>query len=369
MIEGLNGLLESKRQPGLPELRAFLKELLGEPKVSGRFIDEQRLRSRVYRLRFEVDGDVRSLVAKRFSLDRSQREQLVIRRWLPAVSLSQNGPPLLGVAAERRGQYVWHVYEDLGTWTLDECDLDLGRLDAVRDRGFLSSLVISPDPERIEAAVKLIAEIHTRFAGHALLGECRLYGGDLGIYFYTSSVTDAIRSLESLRPLAVDLSSERLALRDRLLQRMYKLLDEQSYRAQVIQEYGGPDTLLHGDLSIKNILVFPTETGLQARLIDWDHTGVGPVSYDLSNFLVQFPIRDRDEILDLYQEAMGQTGRCWPSVLDWNQLFDTAEFARLANSVIWPAIAVLETQAEWAFDELALVEEWFEMLEPVLPLN
>ena len=103
MIEGLDDLLESKGQPGLQELRALVLELLGGPEASGRLIDEQKLlRSRVYRLRFEVDGDVRSVVAKRFSPDRARREQLVVRRWLPAVGMSQNGPPLLGTAADHQ---------------------------------------------------------------------------------------------------------------------------------------------------------------------------------------------------------------------------------------------------------------------------
>lgn len=370
MIEGLDILLESKGQPGLSELRVIVQELLGGSEVSGRLIDEQKLlRSRVYRLRFEVEGDLRSLVVKRFSPDRAQREQLVVQRWLPAVGLAQNGSPLIAMAAERTGQYVWHVYEDLGDCTLDACTSGLACIDAVRDRGFLSSLAISPDPERIEVTVKLIAEIHARFAGHALLGECRLYGGDLGSHFYSSNVTDAIRCLESIVPPDFDLPFERLALRDRLLQRMYELLDQQSYRAQLLQEYGGADTLLHGDLSIKNTLVFPTETGLEARLIDWDHMGVGPVSYDLSNFLVQFPIQDRWRILDRYQEAMVRPEGYCLSISTWNELFETAEYARLANSVIWPAIAYLETQPDWAIDELAQLDKWFEMLEPVLPVS
>jgi hypothetical protein len=349
MIDGLDDLLESKGQPGLQELRALVLELLGGPEADGRLIDEQKLlRSRVYRLRFEIDGNVRSLVAKRFSPDRARREQLVVRRWLPVVGMSQNGPPLLGTAAERTGQYIWHVYEDLGDWTLDKGD---------------------PDDRRVRAAVELIAQIHTRFARHALLGECRASGGDLGIYFYTSCVRDAIRSLEALCSPSVDLSANQQALRDRLIDRMHKLLDEQPHRAQAMAEYGGPETLLHGDLWTTNILVLSTANGLKVRLIDWDHAGVGPISYDLSTFLLRFPVHDRRWILICYQEAVRHLDWCWPALSDLNLLFDTAECARLANSIIWPAIAASEGQAEWAFDDLASIDQWFNVLEPVIPMS
>jgi hypothetical protein len=56
-----------------------------------------------------------------------------------------------------------------------------------------------------------------------------------------------------------------------------------------------------------------------------------------------------------------------PAVRVLNTLFDTAEYARLANRVIWPALAVLDGQARWGFEELARVEQWFEEWEPVLP--
>lgn len=350
MIDGLDDLLAGKGQPGLQELRALVLELLGGPDVSGRLIDEQRLRrSRVYRLRFEVNGDVRSVVAKRFTLQRARREQLVVRRWLPAVGMSQNGPPLLGTTAERTtGQHIWHVYEDLGNWTLDKGD---------------------PDDGRVRAAVESIAQIHTRFAGHAVLGECRASGYDLGIRFFTSCVRDAIRSLEALCSPGVGLSANQQALRDRLLYRLHKLLDEQPHRAQAMAEHGGPDTLLHGDLWTKNVLVLPTANGLKVRLIDWDHAGVGPISYDLSTFLFRFPIHDRRWILACYQEAVRQLDWCLPGPSDLNLLFDTAECARLASNINWLATAASEGQAEWAFDDLAWIDQWFDMLEPVLPVR
>ena len=69
----------------------------------------------------------------------------------------------------------------------------------------------------------------------------------------------------------------------------------------------------------------------------------------------------------MYRDAVGHLGWRLPSTSDLNVLFDTAEQARLANRVIWAALAVLDGQAEWGFDELAAFEHWFEVVTPVLP--
>ncbi len=44
-------------------------------------------------------------------------------------------------------------------------------------------------------------------------------------------------------------------------------------------------------------------------------------------------------------------------------LFDTAERARYANRVIWPALALVRERAAWGFPELAEVERWFRALD------
>jgi thiamine kinase-like enzyme len=370
MIEGLANLLKNDGQTGLAELRAKIQELLGGVSVKGRLIDEEKLnRSRVYRLSFEITGNIHSFVVKRFSLDRAYREQLVIRRWLPAVGLSQSGPPLLGVAAERSGECIWHVYEDLGDCSLNKLGLDTRHSGLPCDRNFQALLEDSSDYKRLKAVIDLIAQTHMRFIRSPLIAECRQHGTDLGIHFYNSSISDAIGALESLSPPDVKLSFKHRELRDRLLHRMKKLLDDKLKRTQMMKEFGGPDTFLHGDVDLNNIMVYPTELGPQVRLIDWEHVGVGPVSYDLSNLLVQFPSQDRQGILKLYQQAMEGYGQPWPSVSVWNHLFDTAECARLANSVIWPAIAAKEGHTEWAFDELSEIDGWFEKMQSVLPLN
>jgi hypothetical protein len=348
MIEGLDRVMDQSGLRGLTELRCALEAVLGGSHSAGRVIDQQKLKRAVYRLNLAFNGRHTSVVVKYLDPNPARRNQLVSERWLPAIGLGGSSPRLLGLAADRSGSGVWHIYEDLGDGALD---------------------ARNPDPERVRMVVDLIARLHTRSAGYPLLAECRHYGDDLGHHYFVSNVRDAIRCLQALRPPEIQLSPEHRALRDRLLERMYTLLGEAPYRAQVIEDLGGPEVLLHGDLWTTNTLHVPAEDGLQARLIDWDHAGVGPASYDLSTFLYRFPPGDRRWILDWYQQAVERVGWRLPAPRELNLLFETAECARYANRAIWPAIALLRDRHEWGFDELRQVEQWFEMLGPVLPLD
>jgi hypothetical protein len=344
MIEGLEQVLGDTGQPGLAELRALLVELLGGREASGCFLEQHTPKTRgtrVFRLRFAVNHETRSLFVKRLSPEAARRNELVVKRWLPAIGLQGSGPPLLGSVAEPTGACVWHVYDDLGQHELD---------------------TRQPDRERVSAAVQLVAEMHTRFARHALLGEIRLNGGDFGIHFYESNVRDAICGLEGWQP-----TEPQRAVRDRLLERLYDLHDELPRRAQAAAEWAGPETMLHGDLWSINVFVIPSLQGVQARLIDWDHAGVGPASYDLSTFLIRFPAVHRRWVYDLYREAVGAVGWRLPEESDLNLLFETHEYARFANRIIWPAIALVMDHAEWGAEELVAIDGWFEQFEPVLP--
>jgi Ser/Thr protein kinase RdoA (MazF antagonist) len=131
-----------------------------------------------------------------------------------------------------------------------------------------------------------------------------MHGGDLGLPFFNANVRDAIRSLEALRPPAIRLTRQQESVRLSLMARLCRLFEEQPMRAQALLESGGPETLLHGDLWTMNTFVIDTPHGLQARLIDWDHAGVGPASYDLSTFLMRFPVEERSWILDRYRAAV-----------------------------------------------------------------
>src|SRR5207247_2485186 len=125
----------------------------------------------------------------------------------------------------------------------------------------------------------------------------------------------------------------------------------------------GPGTLLHGDLWTINAFVEHTAAGPRARLVDWDRVGVGPFSYDLSTFLFRFPPEQRPRILECYRQAVAAAGWRLASGSELEVLFDTAEQARYANRVIWPALALVQEHAAWGFPELAEVERWFEALD------
>ena len=344
MIDGLDNVLEGYDQPGLTQLRSLLKELLGGREAEGRVLDQQILQprsSRVFRLRFLINGQARQVIVKRLRPEIAQCSELVERRWLPAAGMTEHGPALLGSVAEPSGNCVWHVYDDLG-----HCELDTNQLNR----------------EHVSAAVELIARLHTRFARHPLLGEVRLHGGDLGIHFYETNVRDAIYALDGLQPTA-----QQTQLYQRLLQRLYDLRKELPQREQALEELGGPETLLHGDLWAINIFVIPTARGLHARLIDWDHVAVGPASYDLSTFLLRLPPQERAWVLSAYRNETSRAGWTLPSTPELNFLFETAEYARIANRIIWPAIALVQEQACWGWDALAEIDQWFENLKPVLP--
>lgn len=345
MIEGLERALEEHRQPALSELAGALKEALGT-NGPARLSDLEKLKSRIFRLRVETAGGVTSLVIKRMEPQTARRNERVIRQWLPQAGFTAITPALLGIGAERSGGCVWHVYEDIGAWMLDPT---------------------APDPARVAEAVRLIARIHARFGAHPTLAECRLDGENLGLAFFSSNVRDAVYALEALRPPNLTPNASETAVRDRLLARLHRLLDEEPLRARALADGGGPETLLHGDLWTTNTFVEPTADGYRVRLIDWDHAGVGSASYDLSTFLLRFDASFRAWILERYREA--SDGGPWhmPDVHVLNLLFETAECARYANRVIWPALALLKERVAWGFDELAAIEGWFEDLRPVLP--
>jgi hypothetical protein len=268
----------------------------------------------------------------------------VAERWLPSAGLEWACPRLYGTLHEPGGSAVWQVYEDLGDNLLDP-----GVADA-RDVG---------------GVVELIAEVHARFAAHAVLGECRRHGGELGMGFYTSEVTRAVALLRSIGSRRHGLQPEQRELADRLLGRMERLYAERHERARLLAALGGPPTLLHGDLWTTNVVIVEHADGGEPRLIDWDHAGVGSVSYDLSTFLYRFPPASRPGILGSYREAAARHGRRLPSDADLNVLFETAECARYA-CCMGEAARYAAARESWAFDELAQIEGWFERLEPVL---
>jgi len=299
-----------------------------------------RLRGRVHRL--ELQGATRpSIVVKRVRNWKARLERLVTERWLPGVGLDGFGPPRLNAVAEPDGRYVWNVYDDLGAWGLDRADVDA---------------------KAIEAAMSRVADLHARFASHAMLPEPRFAAGDLGAYFYTRSVRDALHSVERLRPPALDLSAEEQRVRDGLLEHLHLLLDEERDRVRMLEETAGPETLLHGDLTPANVFVLPDAADRHVRLIDWDHAGVGPASFDISTHLSYYAPAQRQRVLDCYVAAMAERGYPFRDDVDWDRLVATFEAGRLANQIIWVAICVLQRDG-WDFDGLA---DWSRSLAAVI---
>jgi hypothetical protein len=276
----------------------------------------------------------------------AELNEFIIRRWLPGIGLPNAAPALLGKIGEGRDTCVWNVYEDLGTTVLDPRN---------------------PQADAVAAVLELVAQLHTRAAGAPVLTECLQHLQDLGMRYFVSNVGDAIAGLEALGALERTFTSAERIVRNRLLDRLRTLIESSPRRARLMGELGGPRTLLHGDLWTINTLAIPGSNGMTARLIDWDRAGVGPFAYDLSTFLYRFPRGERRWILNQYRSAVGRAGWCLPGDPELNLLFETAECARYANRIIWPADALLNEGAESAHSEFAQILGWFDALEPVLP--
>jgi hypothetical protein len=344
-VEAFRRFLDEAGQSGTDEVWALLPELCPDL-FAGSGLRLDRLNSRVFRVRSVLNDEEISVVLKRLKPSLAERNEFIIRRWLPGIGLPNVAPALLGKIGDGRSTCVWNVYEDVGTTVLN---------------------ARNPQADAVAAVLESVAQLHTRAAGAPLLTECRQHLEDLGIRYFISSVGDAIASLEALRALEPTFTTPQRVVRDRLLERLRTLIESGPLRAQLMRELGGPPTLLHGDLWTINTLVIPGSNGMTARLIDWDRAGVGPVAYDLSTFLYRFPCGERRWILNEYRNAIGRAGWYLPEDPDLNVLFDTAECARYASRIIWPAAALLNERAESGHSELAQILGWFDALEPVLP--
>ena len=326
-----------------PNVVELAREIVGGRDGDARLVAHERLKRLVHRLRFELPGGADSVVVKRLAPRLARANQLVAERWLPAVGLDWACPRLRGALHDPAASASWHVYEDVHGDRLDNR---------------------APDPDRIALVVELLAQVHARFAAHGLLAECRRDGAELGIGFFSSEVRRSICFLGAIE--TAELPRERVALRNSLLARMKRLYGERHERALQLERFGGPDTLLHGDLWTTNMLLTEGSKGLRATLIDWDHVGVGPVSYDVSTFLSRFLPNHRRWILGMYRDAAEGTGSRLPGDAKLNLLFETAECARYASCLAEAALAASHGE-RWGFEQLAEIENWFGELEPILP--
>ena len=340
MIEGLD--LQFADQPHAVGLGNRLNEFISENYGSGRLVMQERIKSQVYRLHFELEDHALTLILKCLEGRIAQRNELVHRRWLPAVGLATAGPALLTTIGTPDGQSVWHIYSDLGLNSLAE-DMQ--------------------SKQKVEATVRFIADLHAKFIGHPYMAEFRLFGGDLGPHFVESNLRDAILTLETITKDRENREGDWTVV-DRLLEHVSVIIAELPSRLKIMKELSGPETLLHGDLWPSNIFVLPEG---QIRLIDWDRTAAGPIAYDLSTFVLRYPPQQRSELIELYREAAHPMGWEMPAEKDLNMIFETFEFARYACQLIWPAIALWESGAAWALEQLEEIERWFQAWQPVFP--
>jgi aminoglycoside phosphotransferase (APT) family kinase protein len=338
--ERLERSLGEMQEPGAAEICELLWETMRPSLDAEPSIRLETLKKEVYRLRL---GTGQSLVLKRLKPAIAQTDRLVVERWLPALGFGDRCPRLLGSAALRDGRWVWHVHEDLGHETL----------------------AVDRQPERLAAAVDFLAELHTRSAGHPLLPEVRWRACDQGAHFFTANLRDAIAALETLTTPPREAPPAFAGARERLLHQLHHLREDAPRRVRAMEE-AGPETLLHGDLWPQNVFVSTADGVPRARLIDWDHVGVGPFSYDLSTFLYRSAAEERLWLLDRYRAAAERAGRHLPGTEELNLLFHTAESARFAHSILFDAMAVLNDGAAWAIERLMDYARWFETLRPPL---
>jgi thiamine kinase-like enzyme len=345
-----------------------LCRLLAAPHPPGpaRVATCQLLKRGILRVGFEVGGRAGSAIVKRTAPEIARRNQFVSDRWLPAAGLSSAAPATHGILTGPDPACVWLVSDDLGAHTF----ASLPRAAA-----------------RTQAAIAAVAALHRQFADHAVLGEVRHYGGDLGPAFLHGNLRDALRALRALAAQGIDADGPRAATRARLAERLAALLDDAPCRADLLVRRGGPETLLHGDLWLENLVEVPAgqHTGQRAgqrarqrarqrtgpatdiRLIDWDHAAVGPALYDVSTLLYRFPRGERRALWALYVRALGTGAWTLPDESELALICETTEHARIANRVIWPALAALRGPGEDALVELDEVASWFDLLEPLFP--
>jgi aminoglycoside phosphotransferase (APT) family kinase protein len=327
------------QEPGAAEICDLLWETMRPGLDPGPSIRLELLKKEVYRLHLGRQ----SLVLKRLKPATAQTDRLVVERWLPAFGFGDRCPRLLGSAALRDGRWIWHLHEDLGEETL----------------------AVDRQPEHLAAAVDFIAELHTRSEGHPLLPEVRWRARDQGAHFFTANLHDAITTLEALTTTPRGAPPTFTGARERLLEQLERLCEDAPRRVRAMQE-AGPETLLHGDLWPQNVFVCAAEGVPRARLIDWDHVGVGHFSFDLSTFLYRSAAEERLWLLDRYRAAAERAGRRLPATEELNLLFHTAESARFAHSILFDALAVINDGAGWAIERLMDYARWLETLRPPL---
>src|SRR2546430_17354828 len=130
-----------------------------------------------------------------------------------------------------------------------------------------------------------MAQLHTRGVGHALLPEVRWHGRDHGARSWLANLRDGIAALDALATDGMPGGFARA--RSRLLERLHRLLEETPRQVRLMDEAGGAETLLPGDLRPKNIFVAMVRDGPCAPLVHLGHLGLGPAAHARSTVPLQ----------------------------------------------------------------------------------
>jgi len=346
MAQTLDQVLEGKALPGVPALQAALGRLFDAPSGAALVDAQAKLSHRVFRLSFSSSSARQAVVVKLLDAPAAARCEAVASVWLPALGLEELPATLLATASGDEA-HVWHVYESVPGSLLDEARADM---------------------PRVSAAVARIAALHIRSARHALLKEARQVGGDRGAAFFSLNVRGAAQRIDELITGCCT-TARRRTLLERLRDRIDLVLQANDRYGDLLDRWGGPDVLVHGDLWPQNVVVDRGDEQYVARIIDWDRCGVGPILYDLSAFLSRFPADERRGVLRLYEQQIARTELRVPPPRALNEMAALAESARLASCIIYPAAAAATAtgSVDWAWDELIEVDEWFDLAQPLLP--
>ena len=304
--------------------------------------DCRELSADVYQLTLTT-GEPASVVMKRREPGAAHRDRLLVRRWLPAVGLAGAGPSLLATVCEQDGDAAWSVYEWLDGPSLDRIRTDTGDIDRLVD---------------------VVASMHVRFAGHPLMAEVRHYGAHLGRDAYAGQLDDAMLALSAARRDPAVRRHLADALLTDLEHAVRRAREETPALLTLLDEVGGPDTVLHGDLWPRNVVAGPG----WLRLIDWERLGVGPAIYDLSTLLLRLPSAARRSVLDRYLTRVAAAGWPLPTVDEVVLLTTALERARLATLISWRVLDLLQAPAglaaSWATGQLRSIWTWWHQVDP-----
>src|SRR5438132_825500 len=152
-VDLLRASLEAREEPGVAELLDALQTVMSEAHVHEGALELTPLKRRVYRLHLN-ESRAHSVILKRSEPPIAQPNRLVAERWLPALRLGDHCVALLATVADRQGRWFSQIYEDLGLDTLER----------------------QSHRPRVGATTDLIAELHGRGTGHALLTHVRQSG-------------------------------------------------------------------------------------------------------------------------------------------------------------------------------------------------